>query len=79
VKIDRSFICNLPEDKDDAEITKAIISMSQSLNLDIIAEGIETDEQRAFVNSEGCYMIQGYLYSKPVTYDDMTAKLKGEA
>jgi diguanylate cyclase (GGDEF)-like protein len=79
VKIDRSFICNLPEDKDDAEITKAIISMSQSLNLDIIAEGIETDKQRAFVNSEGCYMIQGYLYSKPVTYDDMTAKLKGEA
>ncbi|MGE4501061.1 MAG: EAL domain-containing protein [Hydrogenovibrio sp.] len=76
VKIDRSFICNLPGDKDDAEITKAIISMSRSLNLDIIAEGIETDEQRAFVNSEGCYMIQGYLYSKPVTYNEMTAKLQ---
>ncbi len=79
VKIDRSFICNLPGDKDDAEITKAIISMSRSLNLDIIAEGIETDEQRTFVNSEGCYMIQGYLYSKPVTYDEMTAKLQANA
>lgn len=66
VKIDRSFICNLPYDKDDIEITKAIISMSRSLNLIIIAEGIETEEQKEFVQTEGCHQMQGYLYSKPL-------------
>ncbi|MGC9385316.1 MAG: EAL domain-containing protein [Hydrogenovibrio sp.] len=76
VKIDRSFICDLPDDKDDAEITKAIISMSQSLNLAIIAEGIETEAQRDFVRAEGCHLIQGYLYSHPLSKADATAKLK---
>jgi len=76
VKIDRSFVSNLPQDKDDAEITKAIISMSQSLNLDIIAEGIETQEQQDFVLQEGCQLIQGYYYSRPLTKQAMTEKLE---
>lgn len=76
VKIDRSFVSNLPQDKDDAEITKAIISMSQSLNLDIIAEGIETQEQQDFVLKEGCQLIQGYYYSRPLTKQAMTEKLE---
>lgn len=76
VKIDRSFVSNLPQDKDDVEITKAIISMSQSLNLDIIAEGIETKEQRDFILQEGCKLIQGYYYSRPLTKQAMTEMLE---
>lgn len=76
VKIDRSFVSDLPQDKDDAEITKAIISMSQSLNLSIIAEGIETQEQQDFVLQEGCKLIQGYHYSRPLTKQAMTEKLQ---
>jgi len=76
VKIDRSFVSDLPQDKDDAEITKAIISMSRSLNLEIIAEGIETQEQQDFVLQEGCKLIQGYYYSRPLTKQAMTEKLE---
>ncbi|HLD23388.1 MAG TPA: EAL domain-containing protein, partial [Sulfuricurvum sp.] len=65
LKIDQSFVRELPHDEDDRAITKAIIALAQSLNLEIIAEGVETREQKEFLVQNGCENIQGYLYSKP--------------
>jgi diguanylate cyclase (GGDEF)-like protein/PAS domain S-box-containing protein len=69
LKIDQAFIRDLPQDKDDATITKAVIALSKSLNLKVIAEGVETQEQKDFIIQNGCENIQGYYYSKPVTAD----------
>ena len=76
LKIDRSFIKDLPFDNDDVAITKTIISLCKSLNLKVIAEGVETNEQRDFLIENNCKFIQGYLYSKPLSSQDMTKLLK---
>jgi len=75
LKVDRSFVKDIPQDPDDEAITKAIIAMGRSLQLKIIAEGVETQEQLAFLKSEGCDEVQGYLYSPPVQVHDFTAIL----
>ena len=75
LKIDRSFIKDLPTDKDDAVITKTIINLCNNLNLKVIAEGVETYEQKEFVLSNGCKFIQGYFYSRPLPIKDMTEYL----
>lgn len=67
VKIDKSFIWKLEQNEEDKPIIKAIIAMSQNLNLEIIAEGIETKYQKDFLEESGCKLYQGYYYSKPVT------------
>ncbi len=72
LKIDQSFIRDLPNDIEDAAITKAVISLTQNLNLKVIAEGVETVEQKEFLLKYGCDYIQGYFYSKPVDTDTMT-------
>jgi len=66
LKIDQSFIRDIPEDEDDIAITKSIISLSKNLHLNIIAEGVETLAQRDFLIKNGCRNIQGYLYAKPM-------------
>jgi len=66
LKIDREFIKNLPEDKEYAAITKGIINLSKILNLQVIAEGVETEEQKDFMVKYRCNDIQGYFYSKPL-------------
>lgn len=66
LKIDQAFIRNLPSDEEDAAIAQAVIALAKSLNLKIIAEGVETKEQRDFIVESGCENIQGYLYSRPV-------------
>ncbi|WP_299183901.1 EAL domain-containing protein [uncultured Neptuniibacter sp.] len=65
IKIDRSFVQDIMLDPDDAEIVQTIILMAQNLGLNVIAEGVETEEQQTFLNAKGCECIQGYLMGKP--------------
>jgi len=76
LKIDRSFIMDLPDDEDDVGITKAVIALAKSLNLNIIAEGVENKEQKEFLIANGCNNIQGYYYSRPVPANEMLSILK---
>lgn len=66
VKIDRSFIRGVNSDADDAAITLAIIAMAHSLNLKVVAEGVETEEQLSFLRKHGCDLVQGYFHSPAV-------------
>jgi diguanylate cyclase (GGDEF)-like protein/PAS domain S-box-containing protein len=75
LKIDRSFIRDIATDSDDAAITTAIISMAKSLNLTVIAEGVENEAQMSFLRAHKCDEIQGYYFMKPVTADSVTNKL----
>ncbi|MEE9412601.1 MAG: EAL domain-containing protein [Methylococcales bacterium] len=76
LKIDQSFVMNLPHNADDASITKAVITMAHSLNLRVIAEGVETEQQEAFLKKLNCNAMQGYLYGKPMSADNFTKLLK---
>jgi EAL domain-containing protein (putative c-di-GMP-specific phosphodiesterase class I) len=66
LKIDRSFIKDMPADAGDAALTSAIINMAHSLNLEVVAEGVETQPQFDFLRERGCDVIQGYLISRPI-------------
>jgi EAL domain-containing protein (putative c-di-GMP-specific phosphodiesterase class I) len=66
LKIDRSFITNVMTSADDAAIVQAIISLAHSLRLTVVAEGVETAEQVAFLQKHGCDQYQGYYFSRPV-------------
>ncbi|GLH50099.1 putative bifunctional diguanylate cyclase/phosphodiesterase [Pseudomonas lactis] len=76
IKIDKSFVQDLQDDDDDATIVRAIIQLGKSLGMQVIAEGVETAEQEAYVISEGCHEGQGYHYSKPLQARELTAYLK---
>ena len=67
IKLDQSFVRDLPGDKDDAAIAMAVIAMGRSLELVVIAEGVETEEQLAFLKGHECDQLQGYLLSRPLT------------
>ncbi len=66
LKVDRSFVSEITTDADDANITQAVISMAHSLRLIVIAEGVETEAQLAYLLRYGCDEVQGYLFSRPV-------------
>jgi FOG: EAL domain len=76
VKIDRSFIQELEPESDDAAIVMATIRMAHAMNLAVIAEGVETEQQRDFLLKYGCDVLQGYLYSKPVPADEYAILMK---
>jgi diguanylate cyclase (GGDEF)-like protein/PAS domain S-box-containing protein len=76
LKIDRSFVMDLPQDREDDAITTTIIAMSKSLGLNVIAEGIETKEQHEFLKAKGCSEGQGYYYSKPLPSEEFVKFLK---
>jgi diguanylate cyclase (GGDEF)-like protein/PAS domain S-box-containing protein len=77
LKIDRSFIRDVAMKPDDAAITTAIISMAKSLNLKVIAEGVENEAQMSFLRTLQCDEIQGYYFSKPLTAEKAADKLRG--
>ena len=76
IKIDQSFVRDIAIDSDDRAIVSAIIAMTQSMKLNVIAEGVETKEQRQFLLDEGCNHYQGYLFGKPVPIEQFEALLK---
>lgn len=69
LKIDRAFVNELSENSGDATIVSAIVALAQSLNLKVVAEGVETPEQQAFLTHLGCDSLQGYLLGKPIPPD----------
>jgi EAL domain-containing protein (putative c-di-GMP-specific phosphodiesterase class I) len=76
LKVDRSFIRDLPEDLEDKAITEAIIAMGKSLNLTVVAEGVETLEQQTFLHDHNCDEMQGYFFSKPIPGDQFAELLR---
>jgi predicted signal transduction protein with EAL and GGDEF domain len=79
LKIDRSFVSDAMKSKGDQEIIKTIITMARNLNIDTVAEGVETKEQRDFLDSYGCHNMQGFLFAHPVPGDKFKALLERQA
>jgi diguanylate cyclase (GGDEF)-like protein len=79
IKIDRSFVRNLADDGEDQAIAQAIINMGKALGMTIVAEGVETSEQEAFLRDHACDETQGFLFSRPVRPEDLPALLQQRA
>ncbi|RQO76204.1 sensor domain-containing diguanylate cyclase [Aquitalea sp. FJL05] len=75
LKIDRSFVRDIPNDADDSAIARAIINMAKNLNMQVVAEGVETIDQWRFLKQEGCDLIQGYLLAKPMPPEEFAGLL----
>lgn len=78
IKIDKSFVQNMMSNENTASVVKTIIEMGSNLNFGLIAEGIETEEQAEFLMQNGCHLGQGYLYSRPVTKEEIEELLNKE-
>jgi len=76
IKIDKSFVKDLLEDEDDATIVRAVIQLGKSLGMQVIAEGVETAEQEAYIIAEGCHEGQGYYYARPLPARELLTFLK---
>ncbi|POA19007.1 diguanylate phosphodiesterase [Pseudomonas sp. FW300-N1A1] len=79
LKIDRTFVDGLPSGEQDAQIARAIIAMAHSLNLAVIAEGVETHEQLDFLREHGCDEVQGYLFGRPMPAPHFEAQFSNDA
>jgi EAL domain-containing protein (putative c-di-GMP-specific phosphodiesterase class I) len=78
LKIDRSFVMAMTENADDMAIVSSIISLAHGLDLNVVAEGVETEEQRKLLRLLRCDQMQGYLFSRPVAKDDLANLLQRE-
>jgi diguanylate cyclase (GGDEF)-like protein/PAS domain S-box-containing protein len=72
LKIDRSFVKDIPDDRNDMDIVAAIIAMAQKMNLRVVAEGVETAEQVEFLRKNACYLVQGYYFSMPLAEQELS-------
>ena len=78
LKIDRSFISQIPEDPNSCSITEAILAMAKRLQLRVVAEGVETQAQLDFLRANNCDVYQGFLFAKPLTTAETTALFKAQ-
>jgi EAL domain-containing protein (putative c-di-GMP-specific phosphodiesterase class I) len=78
LKIDKSFIDEIPHNKDDMEIAAAIVAIGRTLGFKVLAEGVETVEQLDFLQAQGCDLYQGYLKSRPLPAEDFAILLREE-
>ncbi len=78
LKVDRSFVCGVPDDAEHTAIASAIIAMAHAMDLHVIAEGVETLEQLAFLSAQGCEEVQGYLFARPVTAEVFSTLLRDD-
>jgi EAL domain-containing protein (putative c-di-GMP-specific phosphodiesterase class I) len=76
LKLDRAFVAHLPHDLQDAAITRAVVAIARDLRLDLVAEGVETDDQRLFLTDLGCGLLQGYLTGRPQSPERLAELLK---
>lgn len=72
IKIDRSFVRHLPDNSEDKAIAQAIIDLGKALGMTLVAEGVETREQESFLRHQACDEMQGFLFSKPVTSEQIS-------
>jgi EAL domain-containing protein (putative c-di-GMP-specific phosphodiesterase class I) len=77
LKIDRSFIKDIPEDNNAVAIVRAIITMARSLALEVVAEGVEDARQCEFLKKEGCHLMQGYYFDRPAPLQEVLGRLRG--
>ena len=76
LKIDRAFVRDLPHNESDCAISNTVITLGLNLNMEVLAEGVETEAQRDFLAQSGCQIFQGYLFGKPMPGDDLTQRLQ---
>jgi EAL domain-containing protein (putative c-di-GMP-specific phosphodiesterase class I) len=79
IKLDRGFVRDLPHDIEDTAICRAVRSIAGALRLEVVAEGVETEDQRAFLSGIGCEEAQGYLFGRPAAAESVRAKLESRA
>jgi EAL domain-containing protein (putative c-di-GMP-specific phosphodiesterase class I) len=75
LKIDKSFMDGIPDDANDVTLSRAIIALAHSLGMTLVAEGVETDAQLAFLRQSDCEVYQGWLFAKAMSADDLTRLL----
>ena len=76
LKIDRSFINQIEDNKNNAKLTETMIKMAHSLDMQVIAEGVESQEQLDFLNHNHCDLVQGFFFSKPLEAKDLIVQIK---
>lgn len=79
LKLDRSFVRDIPDDANDAAISSAVIQMANSLGLEVVAEGVETCKQRDYLLAKGCHIMQGYHFSRPLSATDFMEFLRRQS
>jgi diguanylate cyclase (GGDEF)-like protein len=76
LKVDRSFVRDLPDDEDDCVLVRAVLGLAKALGIEVVAEGVETEAQRDFLLGEACVMQQGYLFAKPMPAEQLSGRLR---